>query len=472
MPSYDNTQFRKFCMSNIVIRVSGLSKKYHISGRQEEYKTIRESLTQTLRAPFRRARKLLRGQVTGAAELDVVFWGLKDVSFEIKRGETVGIIGKNGAGKSTLLKVLSRITEPTSGFAEIYGRVASLLEVGTGFHSELTGRENVYLNGAILGMKKDEIERKFDEIVAFAEVEQFIDTPVKHYSSGMSMRLAFSVAAHLEPEILIIDEVLAVGDIGFQKKCLGKMGKVAKEGRTVLFVSHNMAAVQNLCGRSILLEDSRVIADGETDTIIAQYFKKVYAMGGRKCLTDTLTTRAGNGKARIHLVEILSLSGEAISSIPMGEGIKIRLEIFSKSFIPSAFIVVGICGASGELYCRINSVVTQNWTVDLHPNQNITVECTIPKMNLGSGVHRFWFKIKAADQSTEIDIVDNVVSLEVTPADIFHTGRIPLGRNILFLEADWECSSVDYVDGNGQGLESESSTFLSDYENKRQLDSI
>jgi ABC-type polysaccharide/polyol phosphate transport system ATPase subunit len=216
-------------MSDIAIRVENLSKQYRIGGPQARYKTIRESLTEAVQAPFRRLSSVVRGQ--SSAVSNETIWALKDVSFEVQRGEVVGIIGRNGAGKTTLLKVLSRITEPTEGYAEIHGRVGSLLEVGTGFHPELTGRENIYLNGAILGMKRAEIERKFDEIVDFAEIEKFIDTPVKHYSSGMYVRLAFAVAAHLEPEFLLVDEVLAVEDIGFQRKCLGKMGDGVKEGR-------------------------------------------------------------------------------------------------------------------------------------------------------------------------------------------------------------------------------------------------
>ena len=258
-------------MSDIAIRVKNLSKRYYIGRKQEKYGTLRDTLADTFMTPFRRAGKLLRGQATGAAELDETVWALKDVSFEVKRGEVMGIIGRNGAGKSTLLKILSRITEPTSGFADVYGRVGSLLEVGTGFHTELTGRENIYLNGAILGMKRAEIKRKFDEIVAFAEVERFIDTPVKHYSSGMYLRLAFAVAAHLEPEILLVDEVLAVGDVAFQKKCLGKMEDVAKEGRTVLFVSHNMAAVQQLTRTCLLLQDGRLVSKGITADVINHY---------------------------------------------------------------------------------------------------------------------------------------------------------------------------------------------------------
>ncbi|MCL4237366.1 MAG: ATP-binding cassette domain-containing protein [Anaerolineae bacterium] len=258
-------------MSNVAVRVENLGKLYRIGGKQERYRTLRDTLTDAFAAPFRRASSLLRGQAYGAAGLREEIWALKDVSFEVRHGEVVGIIGRNGAGKSTLLKILSRITEPTEGYADVYGRVGSLLEVGTGFHPELTGRENVYLNGAILGMSREEIDRKFDEIVAFAEIERFIDTPVKHYSSGMGLRLGFAVAAHLEPEILVVDEVLAVGDAQFQKKCLGKMSDVAGEGRTVLFVSHNMAAVRNLCEKTALLEGGLLSFLGETSLAIHKY---------------------------------------------------------------------------------------------------------------------------------------------------------------------------------------------------------
>jgi lipopolysaccharide transport system ATP-binding protein len=240
-------------MSDVIIRAEGLGKRYRL-GAREGYRTLRDALTESLRAPFRRG-------ASKPASAQPTFWALKDVGFEVRHGEVIGIIGRNGAGKSTLLKVLSRITEPTEGKALIHGRIASLLEVGTGFHPELTGRENIFLNGAILGMKKAEIRRKFDEIVAFAEIEKFIDTAVKHYSSGMYVRLAFAVAAHLEPEILVLDEVLSVGDTAFQQKCLGKMGDVARQGRTVLFVTHNMLPVKSLCNRVLLLGNGRVIAD-------------------------------------------------------------------------------------------------------------------------------------------------------------------------------------------------------------------
>lgn len=249
-----------------IIKAENISKKYTLGGDQAAYATLRESLSGAFSALLKKSR---------SNASDKEFWALRDINFEIKPGETVGIIGSNGAGKSTLLKILSRITEPTKGEISIYGRVSSLLEVGTGFHHELTGRENIFLNGAILGMKREEIIRKFDEIVAFAEVEKFIDTPVKRYSSGMTVRLAFAVASHLEPEILIVDEVLAVGDMAFQKKCLGKMERVASEGRTVLFVSHNMAVVRQLCSRGILLKDGRITEDGEIEKVVGSYLQEI-----------------------------------------------------------------------------------------------------------------------------------------------------------------------------------------------------
>src|SRR6202167_4411671 len=249
-------------MSNLAIRCDRLAKQYRI-GERESYKALRDVITDAIASPFRRVRSLLSGGSNNGHHEESMIWAMQDVSFEIHRGEAVGIIGRNGAGKSTLLKILSRITEPTRGHADIWGRVGSLLEIGTGFHPELTGRDNIYLNGAILGMKRAEIARKFDEIVAFSEVEKFIDTPGKRYSSGMYVRLAFAVAAHLETEILIVDEVLAVGDAQFQKKCLGKMDEVARHGRTVLMVSHNMAAIHSLCTRAILLERGKEVSDGD-----------------------------------------------------------------------------------------------------------------------------------------------------------------------------------------------------------------
>ncbi len=300
-------------MSDLAIRVEGLGKQYRIGRPRERYRTLREELASSFVAPLRRAGRLLRGEATGAAELDQAIWAIRDLSLEVHQGEVIGIIGRNGAGKSTLLKILSRITEPTEGFADVYGRVGSLLEVGTGFHPELTGRENVYLNGAILGMTRSEIDAKFDEIVAFAEVEKFVDTPVKHYSSGMYLRLAFAVAAHLEPEILLVDEVLAVGDAAFQKKCMGKMGKVGQEGRTVLFVSHTMSAIMALCERCVWLEEGRVKQIGPSVETVQDYLRS-----NEVCLAEQVwpDVEAAPHDASVRLTRLAAVDEEgAVTSL-------------------------------------------------------------------------------------------------------------------------------------------------------------
>ena len=271
-------------MSEIVIDAYGLCKKYTIGALHKRNDTLRDQIVDTMWAPFRRVQSLLKPDLRSDSESEDSIWALDDVSFQVREGDVVGVIGRNGAGKSTLLKILSRITEPTKGYADIRGRIASLLEVGTGFHPELTGRENVFLNGAILGMRRDEIMRKFDEIVAFAEIEKFLDTPVKRYSTGMYMRLGFAVAASLDPEILIVDEVLAVGDAAFQKKCLGKMAGVAKEGRTVIFVSHNMPAIQSLCNQCLYIEAGRLRVAGSLQDGIGMYHRSMgeEVQGNRK----------------------------------------------------------------------------------------------------------------------------------------------------------------------------------------------
>jgi len=283
------------------VTVEGISKEYVLGSRERVQETFREMVADALLAPYRRFRQLA-GDVTEERR----FFALKDVSFELETGEVLGIIGRNGAGKSTLLKILAGVTSPTGGRAELCGRTSSLLEVGTGFHPELTGRENIFLNGAILGMTRLEIRRKFDEIVAFAEVERFLDTPVKRYSSGMYVRLAFAVAAHLEPEILIVDEVLAVGDAPFQRKCLGRMNRMGREGRTVLFVSHNMQAVQTLCGRAILLDSGRVIAEGGTADVVSEYLREVYRSETDR-LWDDPSMAPGNDSVRIRRARVRSL---------------------------------------------------------------------------------------------------------------------------------------------------------------------
>lgn len=298
----------------VAIKVENLSKKYVIGAAQERQDTLRDWLVA--------AGRSLRRRPTAENE----FWALRDVSFEVQRGEVVGVIGRNGAGKSTLLKILSRITEPTSGRAYINGRVGSLLEVGTGFHPELTGRENIFLNGAILGMRRTEIARKFDEIVAFAEIEKFLDTPVKRYSSGMYVRLAFAVAAHLEPEILLVDEVLAVGDAAFQKKCLGKMGDVAKEGRTVLFVSHNMTAVNTLCQRALLLSLGRVICDGLSQDAINKYYDGLNSAAGI-VIWNNISEAPGNEVVRLHSVKVRQ--GSITEKVDIDKEFQIEIEFWN-----------------------------------------------------------------------------------------------------------------------------------------------
>ncbi|MEJ2552047.1 MAG: ABC transporter ATP-binding protein [Anaerolineales bacterium] len=271
-------------MSDLAIRVEDLGKRYHIGPHVAGYRTLRETLLGAAKAPFRRFSNSLRGNRNSDEMLSI--WALRHVNFEVRQGEVLGIIGRNGAGKSTLLKLLSRITEPTEGMAAIRGRVGSLLEVGTGFHPELTGRENIFLNGAILGMKRAEISRRFDDIVAFAEVEKFIDTPVKRYSSGMYLRLAFAVAAHLEPEILLIDEVLAVGDAAFQRKCLGKMSDIAHEGRTVLFVSHNMSAILRLTNETIVIEKGNIVMRAPSVEAVDYYMTSGLSQTGERIWSD------------------------------------------------------------------------------------------------------------------------------------------------------------------------------------------
>lgn len=300
-----------------IIHVENLGKQYRIGAREASYETLRESLAGAMRAPLRRLREGKREPAT--------MWALQDINFEVGAGEVIGIIGRNGAGKSTLLKVLSRITEPTAGRVELYGRVASLLEVGTGFHAELTGRENIYLNGAILGMARREIQRKFDEIVAFAEVEKFIDTPVKRYSSGMYLRLAFAVAAHLEPEILIVDEVLAVGDASFQKKCLNKMQDVGQAGRTVLFVSHNMAAITRLCSRTILLQEGRILSDGPSNQVVGVYLRSGVGSTAAREWADPAKA-PGNDIVRLRAVRARTADGQVSEAVDIRQPIGIEME--------------------------------------------------------------------------------------------------------------------------------------------------
>jgi lipopolysaccharide transport system ATP-binding protein len=330
------------------IHVRNLGKRYQLGAREARYATFRDALVRAAKAPFDRFRRL-----SGRASVAETFWALQDVSFDIEEGEVVGIIGRNGAGKSTLLKILSQITEPTTGEVELHGRVGSLLEVGTGFHPELTGRENIYLNGAILGMKREEITRRFDEIVAFAGVEKFLDTPVKRYSSGMYVRLAFAVAAHIEPDILIVDEVLAVGDAAFQEKCLGKMGEVARGGRTVLFVSHNMAAVQHLCSRVVMLKAGKLHANGPSADVVCEYLSN--AKDGQTLMLDDWQDRETTGDARITKVEIGGKKG-GIGMVSVGGEMVIRIHATVNELLEDPQFGVIVHTALGEPLLDLSSL--------------------------------------------------------------------------------------------------------------------
>ena len=407
-------------MPDAAIRVEGLSKRYRI-GEGRSHKTLREALTGAFRAPFRRANR--SGHET--------IWALKDVSFEVAPGEVVGVIGRNGAGKSTLLKILSRITEPTEGRIEIRGRVGSLLEVGTGFHSELTGRENIFLNGAILGMKRVEIERKFDEIVAFAEVEKFIDTPVKHYSSGMYLRLAFAVAAHLEPEILLVDEVLAVGDSEFQKKCLGKMGDVARGGRTVLFVSHNLPAVLSLCGHAHMLEAGRLVQSGPTASVVEGYLRQ--SISQEAAPLAQRQDRHGTGRVRI-----LSLAVEPVDRqnevIRCNDSLMVQIAYEATGGLLHPAFVVGFYDFSGAAIFRLDSAVAGGLPETLPPIG--TVVCTTDPINLSPG--QCTVNVAALEAGILADHIVGAATFAVQPSDYFATGRLfDRQHSILLLRQRW-----------------------------------
>jgi lipopolysaccharide transport system ATP-binding protein len=311
-------------VNNTAIRCENLSKDY-IIGERENYAALRDTISDALHAPWRKLKRLTERLPDAAIKEERRLWALQDVSFSVNHGEVVGIIGRNGAGKSTLLKILARITEPSRGFAEIHGRVGSLLEVGTGFHQELTGRENIYFNGSILGMKRKEIQRKLDEIVQFAEVERFIDTPVKHYSTGMYMRLAFAVAAHLETEILLVDEVLAVGDAIFQKRCLNKMQEAGEQGRTVFFVSHNMQAVTRLCTRTILLDSGHILLDGPSHQVVSTFLRSSLGTTAKHEYTN-VDRMPGNDIVRLHAVRIINEHGETVESVDIRKSVGIEMD--------------------------------------------------------------------------------------------------------------------------------------------------
>lgn len=393
-------------MTNHSLLVEGLGKQYHIGGSQKTYDRIGYQIADSLTSPFRRAGKLIRGQALSASELDDTIWALRNISFEVKQGEVIGIIGGNGAGKSTLLKILSRITEPTEGTADIYGRVGSLLEVGTGFHPELTGGENIYLNGAILGMTKKEIERKFDEMVKFAEIGKFINTPVKFYSSGMYVRLAFAVAAHLDPEILLVDEVLAVGDVAFQKKCLGKMGDVAKTGRTVLFVSHNMAIIQTFCERGICLSQGNIISDASISEAVDVYLSSL-EMQKNIVLTERVDRR-GRGLVRLNDIKISNCEVSGVTILRAGDHVKFDFLLSGKlANLSCGFVILDDLG---QRIVMFKSDVPAPYDTN-HTNAEVRFICDVEELMLVPGRYRIDVFIRGGGELQ--DVIDGAAFFDV-----------------------------------------------------------
>lgn len=392
-------------MSDIAIRIEGLSKSYLVGhNKAERYIALRDIIARNVRNLGRKTRDMFQGRPIVQGDEVEEFWALKNVSFEVKRGETIGIIGPNGAGKSTLLKVLSRITEPTKGRIVLEGRVASLLEVGTGFHPELTGRENIFLNGAILGMSRSEIQRKFDEIVAFAEIENFLDTPVKRYSSGMYVRLAFAVAAHLEPEILIVDEVLAVGDAQFQKKCIGKMDDVAKAGRTVVFVSHQMTAVLSLCQRAVLLTNGSVNSVGTAENVVSGYLRN------RETFRDDLTAaprRSGEGKIRFVAYRVEHVrSGESPAGTANAElAIEIDLRASGGRY-ENLLVSIGVSSNVGEFLFSCPTMLSVPNGMTTLGSAIFTARLEFPNVPLSPGTYRlnFFCEYKGTVQDYLVDV--------------------------------------------------------------------
>jgi lipopolysaccharide transport system ATP-binding protein len=354
------------------------------------------------------------------------------VSFEVKRGEVVGIIGRNGAGKSTLLKILSRITEPTEGRAEIHGRVGSLLEVGTGFHPELTGRENIHLSGALLGMRRAEIDRRFDEIVDFSGVETFVDTPVKRYSSGMRVRLGFAVAAHLEPEILLVDEVLAVGDAAFQRKCLSKMGEVADVGRTVVLVSHDMTAIQSLCHHSLLIDQGRLALAGSPTETVQQYLRAQAT--SQSARFGSHTARRGTGRAFYQRAALLDSGGRAASAIGVGEGFVVELEFESEGIIVDPSFGVVIRSELGQRVAQLITRITHGAMPDAIKGGLVRLQ--VDRLEVVPG--RYYLSLGLSMKKEQLDYIENALELEVTPRDVYQTGKLPsLGSSIMCIPCRW-----------------------------------
>ena len=421
-----------------ILEIRGISKEYRL-GEQHSRRTdnFRELIQRSVSGPFSR---LMGAKREPKVQLQS-FWALKDVSFDINQGDVIGIIGRNGAGKSTLLKVLSRITSPTRGTVTVRGRLASLLEVGTGFHPELTGRENIFLNGAILGMRNAEIKRHFDEIVDFAEVEQFLDTPVKHYSSGMYVRLAFAVAAHLNPEILVIDEVLAVGDVAFQKKCLGKMGEVSRGGRTVLFVSHNMAAVENLCSRAVVLHLGELEFDGTSKDAIQYYLNSLSSQSGTGHIIDLdgVGARVSRQGPWLKTLEFLTGDDEPlIEGLPMGSRLKLRVHFDLPKATSNFNVGLGFNNTYGQrIFTAHTWFEPDRWEAECQGPQ--VISCDIPSFPLVAGEYsvKVWLEVN----SSEADSIEDAAKFRVLDSDFYGTGKMPFNGTFA-LEHHWRLEQV------------------------------
>jgi lipopolysaccharide transport system ATP-binding protein len=416
-----------------VIRAENLGKRYRLGDPQRaRYHTLRETLVDSFSALARRFRR--RGESESATE----FWALQGVDLEIERGQAVALVGLNGAGKSTLLKLISRITKPSAGRITLRGRVGSLLEVGTGFHPELTGRENIYLNGAILGMSRRCMARRFDAIVAFSEIDAHLDTPVKRYSSGMYVRLAFAVAAHLEPETLIVDEVLAVGDQRFQRKCLGKIDEVARGGRTVLFVSHNPAALTHLASRAILLEGGQIVADGEPRGILARYFAAEADSNQADCELSTSAARRPGSLPWIRRLRVVDCAGQVSPRTHTGAVLTLEIDLLLDQPVASPRIAVGFDHALGHRVCTAATELSAATLPAL--SGACRVRCQIADLPLMPG--RYGISLRAGTTlEPVIDCLDNVTRLEVLPADFFGNGRLPIAsQGDTLLRSQWTAS--------------------------------
>ena len=427
-----------------ILRVKNLTKQYRISHNRAAYATLREEIVDLVRWPVR----VVGGRRKKPFES---FWALQDINFDIEPGEVVGIIGRNGAGKSTLLKVLSRITEPTAGKVELYGRVGSLLEVGTGFHPELTGRENIFMNGAILGMRKREIERQFDQIVEFAEIERFLDTPVKHYSSGMYTKLAFSVAAHLDPEILLVDEVLAVGDAAFQKKCMGKMRDVAGGGRTVLFVSHNAASIEALCSRCLWLREGRLKADGDPGDLLRRYLTADRTPEASHVSLLSHPNRTPESEKIMQSATLLSSCGTPTTSIRMGDSVGIQVQFLrSTAFRP--IFGVAVKTVSGAPLFGVNNRFLP--TSDMPESATVgRVTCWVESPPLMPGT--YFLDLYFGNEYRDLDVVREALSFDIEAADVFGTGQLsPMQAGPICWGARYEYGGDEYSDKAGVPVDS------------------